>query len=359
MSQEDDHEKFIRDRICDNINSAITVYEEALRVAQGLGSGTRQSELPIIYTEATRHLFHRAWSFAALLRHREVIVDHVLTALISSAEATLPDRLASDPIVPLTGALVRIAILEPIAGDQTMESLRPTENLVKWVREANKLTTIRDGDKRLDTSDLISVFSSTEVDPNVRGMMQRIQRRIQSAGHPPAQLERVRQDIDSFKRTTGHHRHESNESFSEVKSAIAASNAHVARLDDLHAAVDSCQNQLAEVGRRTSEIGDTQLAGLAEAVGDCRSQLANLDHRTAEIRDTQLARLAANVEACQTQLVAIEAGLPRPLGSGWLALATAGVIVLGIVVGTALSDGSLLGSLIGELASRAREFLVN
>jgi len=351
MSQEDDHEKLIRDYeklirdlICDNINSAITAYEEELPVPQGSGSVARRSELPVIYTEATQHLFYRAWSSAALLRHREVNVDHVLTALISGTKATLPDPLASNPIVPLTGALVRIAILEPIAGDQTIKSLRPAENLVRWIREANKLATIRDGAKWLDTSDLISVFSTTGVDQSVRGFLNRIVRLAENAGDSRVHLARIWKEVENIDQTTSRHKYESGKSFDDVKPVITATHAHTSKLADLAKAVD-----FAVLDRRTAEIKDSQLPRLAAAVDACQNQLAEVDRRTADIRDTQLAGITEVVDDCRNQLAglahqtaAIEARLPRPPAIGALILAIVGVLALGIAVGVVLRDTSLL-----------------
>jgi hypothetical protein len=261
------------------------------------------------------------------------MVDHVVVALTSSDEATLPEILGSDPIVPLTGALVRTASLEPIAGNQAILSLLPADNLVKWVREASRLAAIRPGDNRLNTSDLIAVLSSPDVDPNVRQMLQRTLQQARSAGHTPTQLERVRQDIDSFKQTTSRHRSESNSSFDEVTAAIAAANAHIGNLTGLTTAVDTCRNQLADLNRRTAEIGDTQLASLADTIGDCRRQLANLEYQTA----------------------AIKAGLPRPPAAGWIAFAIMTVLVLGSTAGIALSDASLFW----EVLNRVRGYIVS
>jgi hypothetical protein len=362
MSLEDDHEKLIRDLICDKINLAITAYEEALPVAQGSGSGARRSELPVIYTEATKHLFYRAWLFAALLRHREVNVDHVLTALISGADATLPDSLTGDPIVPLTGALVRIAILEPIAGDQTIKSLRPSANLVRWVREANKLATIRDGAKRLDTSDLISVYSGTGVDQSVRGMLQRIVRLAESAGNSRVHLARIWKEVENIDQTTSRHKSESGKSFDEVKPVITATHVHTSKLADLSTAVDACRNQLAEVDRRTAEIEDAHLPGLVATVDACQDRLAALDRRAAEIRDIQLAGLTEAVGDCRNQLseldrrtAAIGDGLPRAPATLWLLLGVVVAVGLGLGVGIVLRDTSLLE----EVVKLARVSLPN
>jgi hypothetical protein len=308
-------EKLIRDGICENINSAITDLDPTAS--------------PPIYTEAVKQLFYRSWSIAAHLGHYQVIAGHVLVALTSIDEATLPDFLGGDPNVLLTGAFIRIN-LPSIADAQTRQPLLPAENLVSWVREANRLAAIRDGERHLDTSDLIGVFTSTEVDQNVRDALQRTLRLARSAGHARTHLERVRQDIDSFRQTVSRHRTESNNSFGEVAATIAASNAKLSTLVGLPAAVDACRNQLTDLDHQTTAIRQTgaasvaqisTLIGLPTAMDACRTQLADIGRQT----------------------VAIMASLPRPPGTLSLTLAIVGVLALGIVAGLELSDSSFLG----------------
>ena len=308
-------EKLIRDGICENINSAIIDLDPTAS--------------PPIYTEAVKQLFYRAWSIAAHLGHYQVIAGHVLVALTSSDEATLPEFLGVDPNVLLTGAFVRIN-LPSIADAQTRQPLLPADSLVSWVREANRLAVRRDGEKHLGTSDLINVFTNTEVDQNVRVALQRTLRLARSAGHARTHLERVRQDVDSFRQTVGRHRAESNSSFGELAAAIAASNAQISTLVGLPTAVDACRNQLTDLDLQTTAIRETgaasvaqisTLIGLPAAIDACRNQLADLGRQSA----------------------AILAGLPRPPATLPLTLAIAGVLALGIVAGLELSDASFLG----------------
>jgi len=201
---------------------------------------------------------------------------------------------------------------------------------VNWVREANRLAAIRDGERHLDTTDLIGVFNSTEVDQNVRDALQRTLRLARSAGHARTHLERVRQDIDSFRQTVSRHRTESNNSFGEVTAAITASNAKISTLVGLPAAVEVCRNQLTDLDHQTTAIRETgaasvaqisTLIGLPAALDACRNRLADLDRQSA----------------------AILAGLPRPPATLALTLAIVGVLALGIVAGLELSDASFLG----------------
>jgi hypothetical protein len=110
---------------------------------------------------------------------------------------------------------------------------------------------------------------------------------------------------------------------------ITATNAHIAKLADFATAVDACRNQLADLDRQTAEIKNTELAGLAATVGECRNQLANLAYQTA----------------------AIEAGLPRPPATRWLALAIVTVLVLGIGAGTALRHPEAIAKLVADIRS--------
>jgi hypothetical protein len=308
-------EKLIRDGICENINSAITDLDPSTN--------------PPIYTEKVKQLFYRAWSIAAHLGHYQVIDGHVLVALASSDEATVPEFLGVGQNVLLTGAFVRVA-LPSILDEQTRQRLLPAENLVNWVRQANRLAAIRDGERHLDTADLIGVFTNTEVDQNVRNALQRTLRLARSAGHSRAYLERVWRDVDSFRQTVTRHRGESNNSFAELMAAITASNAQIATLVSLPTAVNACRNQLTDLDHQTTAIRETgaasvaqisTLVGLPTAVEACRNQLADLGRQTA----------------------AIMAGLPRPPATLPLTLAIVGVLALGIVAGLELSDASFLG----------------
>jgi len=314
-------EKLIRDGICENINSAIIDLDPTTD--------------PPIYTEKVKQVFYRAWSIAAHLGHYQVIVGHVLVAMTSSDEATLPEFLGVDPNVLLTGAFVRVA-LPFIADEQTRQPLLPAENLVNWVREANRLAAIRDGERYLDTADLIGVFTSTEVDQNVRNALQRTLRLARSAGHSRAYLERVWRDVDSFRQTVTRHRGESNNSFAELTAALTACNAQFARLGDLATALDGCRSELADLNRQTTvirEVGAASVAhistlvGLPAAVDGYRNRLADLDRK----------------------MTFIMTNLPRPPAARSLALAIVGVLALGIVAGIALSEASFLGEVVKQL----------
>jgi hypothetical protein len=362
-------------------------------ICEGLNERMRAEGTPIsgdVYSPETRDLLRRAWTIAAQLQHREVVADHIIIGMVTGDEsvgAPSPSKFAD---VGIDLATLRIRTLEALAGLPNPTALPdlpiPTQpvagDVVRWIRGAIQIAQARDEDRReiapedfvqivqngrqpdhplhRQLQDVISRFYPGTQVPGPTGLPITLPRAgdlVPGESGPSRQqstaeignhelLDLVSSGFEGTNRAIGSAQQTASRARTEVRRLREK------ELTQLRAQVDGLRSQLiADVGRWTTEIKDTQLAGLANAVGSCQQQLSALNRRTAEIKDTQLSDLAKAVSNCNHQLsnldrqaAAVMARLPRPPAIGWVALSIVMVLVLGSAAGIALRHPSLLAA---------------
>ena len=160
------------------------------------------------FSEPLQELLHRAWSLAAQLRNMEVGIDHVIVVYATS-DAALKDRFGGslgDRIVPLAGAMTRLAGQRSVLGPPRITSLLPHDALAGWLKEAGRLASMR-GASSIDlTTDFLGVLVDSNADPATQKAIRDTLDRTSEAERVLTQVDRARRDVDSIRITAGHHR---------------------------------------------------------------------------------------------------------------------------------------------------------
>ena len=351
-----DAEKLVRDLICAKISAALIQRQKI--------------SSPLRLSERAKQLFHLACTLAVQFQNKKVTLDHVLVALVretGESSKELGDAAAAEPTQILVGALVRVSVLNVIAGVQTIEAVLPTEAVLRWIHEASRVAAQRSaGNGEIDPVDLVAVLTSADADAATQVLVRDAIKRAVRVERTQSELVKARQEIESQGRTTRHFRKETSDSLVGVVKQLDAVNARfadmgfAAKLDDVQRTVMQLQvahaASVTELGRRT-EHG---FGGLVPVLQGFRDQLAaqptaGPSQISAEIaanveRDKKLAALDRSLDNCRkaidgvaAQAAAIEVAMPRPLRAGTLAGLVVGVVALGIAAGMMLSQATKSG----------------
>jgi hypothetical protein len=375
----------VRERICQNIDAALLV---------------ARFPNPIRYSEPTKQLLHDAWTLAAHLHNREVTIDHLIAALVNGDEEAgiaLSKAVRNEPNNLLAGALVRVAVLDVIAGAHAIEVLQPSDGLVKWIIEASRLAAEREiTNNKLAPDDLVACLNSPVTTTSVKRSVLSAVRQASQVGRTQGELVKARRGIDSVKMTTSFFRSETGERFGKLAKKLDGLAAGQQQLDDRVAAVSqqipdaaALDTRLAAVAGLTLLTKDTNgtvidmrrsindgFANVTKGINALNqraapeqvSEPADTSHailaalRDAEVRQTaKLDGLAVDVAGSHRQLAdldrqttAIKNALPRPPSAGRIGLAISGALALGIIAGLALTpapkDGWIAAGLNGVRA---------
>lgn len=333
---------------------------------------------PLPYTDAARDMLLRAWTLAARLNSRNLVIEHLIVALATGDKVTADelDAVAGGlPGAALAGALVRVASLDVSAIPQTIETVGIEKGLVPWLREAGRVAAARADAPGLVPGDLVAALRSSYTDVATRAKVRRLLRHAAAVGHTQSELVKARRGVESTRSNVSFFRSETEKRLADLKDWVKGLDKNIAKLDgslaelpgavdgglkrsleDLDrriialcapisgrqpggpdaptpsdsttaARLDGLQSILEQVRTSLTELTDRGVAPPADPgpgapsgvdpvtfAADCRKLLTDLDRRTAEIK----------------------AALPRPPGALWLALLVVAVAGLGAAAGLAL-----------------------
>jgi hypothetical protein len=325
-------------------------------ICEGLNDAMRARTMPVTdgeYSTETRVLLRRAWTIAAQLQHREVVADHIIIGMVTGDESVGAPSLNkfADAGVDLgilrTRTLARLAGL-PTALDDLSVPVQPVANdVLSWICEAMRIARAGDEERReFVPDDLVQVvLNARQPDHPLHNPLQDVVDRFGLGEQPepaepgsitsPGRLVPVERDPSAQPSDAIGTR----EHLPGVREAIVAIRSAQHTASRGRTAVVRLTKALA--GIPADSGAEPYVEQLRTRVSDLQSQLTDVVRRTAEIKDTQLAGLAKDVGDCRSQLDAIKAGLPRPPATRWVALAITIVLVIGSAAGIALRDPSI------------------
>jgi uncharacterized protein YbjQ (UPF0145 family) len=204
-----------------------------------------------VFSEPLKELLYRAWTVAAQLRNMEVGIDHVIVVYATS-DAALNDRFKGplgDRIVPLAGAMIRLAGQRAVLGPPEIASLLPHDALAGWLREAGRRASARGASSVDLTTDFLGVLSDPNADPNTQKAIRDTLDRTSDAERMLTQVDRARRDIVSISRTAGHHRTDILTAMNNLSGTVT----------------QSLSNTIAEVKSVTNDLAKSQNEAITQA----------------------------------------------------------------------------------------------
>jgi hypothetical protein len=284
-----DAKKRIADRICMNIHLAL--------VDNNLNSAANPVRSLEQYSDATRDLLVRAWTLAAQLKSSQVTIDHLVAALmgctknfagdLSNLPATGAPYYLPGPDTPLflsvetdtpyflTGALLRIAVLNETIGPSSPDLINPELNALKWISAASEFA----AEEKLEPDHFVNVVTSPASAGALQQMVRRALNEAARAGRPIGELAKARQKISSLGMTLSFFRSNTNTQFGIVKGLLKAGQQEVATLNgqitDAQTTLVSIQKDVTALGPILDDSKGTERHdNLKHALGECRNQLA-------------------------------------------------------------------------------------
>ena len=332
---------------------------------------------PLPYTDAARDMLLRAWTLAARLNSRNLVIEHLIVALATGDKVTADelDAVAGGlPGAALAGALVRVASLDVSAIPQTIETVGIEKGLVPWLREAGRVAAARADAPGLVPGDLVAALRSSYTDVATRAKVRRLLRHAAAVGHTQSELVKARRGVESTRSNVSFFRSETEKRLADLKDWVKGLDKNIAKLDGSLAVLPSVvdgglKRSLEDLDQRMMALVATvrdrqpggpdaptppdsttaaQLAGLQSLLEQVRTSLTELKDRVAAPADpgpgarsgVDPVTFAADCRKLLTDLdrrtAEIKAALPRPPGALWLTLLVIAVAGLGAAAGLAL-----------------------
>ena len=328
------------------------------RICAGIDAGLRATGLaadPPLYTEAARQLLRRAWTLAAQLNSREVTIDHLMVGLVNgelAAGEELGAIAGRDAGALLAGALVRIASLEVTAGPQAVETLLPSENVLRWIGEAGRLAGRRSGGAgALEPDDLVDVLRHADANPSVKRLLRRALLLAVRVGRTQSELVKARQGLESLGKTVSFFRTSTDRRLGTVADELETVSGKLQAIDQrmvsgagpgtvqMIPSLATLDGRLDDIERCTGEIksallampgdGDRQQAlvtGVPGGLPEVGAMLRRLDAYAAEVKEMQRAGLAEfDLRTRQSLGIITRLAMDRATAAAAAAPAAAGV----------------------------------
>lgn len=289
---------------------------------------------PVRYSDETRRTFLYAWTLAAQQHQNQVTEDHILAALLAdnlTNREVIAKIAKSDPLSLFIGSLARVSRFEPVVQPEAMDALLPSEHLVSWIGEAGRFASSRDSNPRIEPTDFVGLSQWSGSNASVRTALSRRLILARQSGDARTQVAKTWRASDSANQTASRLKSSTQDALKSIKENLRILSNEVA---DGRRPINS---QLAQLAEQIGQTGGAIAALEGGIVGAFSSHVADIKQLIEQTQRKPLELDKPQLEELTRQIAAFRSPMPDTPSAGRLAMAVAGVVMLGVASGLALN----------------------